>query len=139
MPLPDRGFGEALREARKASQRYEKLEFCRVTELNPGTLSAYENGNRIPQKKELDRILRLSTFDQETIGKIRKAWVKAQLARVGINISEIPLPNTAGISDRIATEIRFELKRMGINMTPRTQAVCRRRIELILSSALEDR
>jgi len=130
-------FHEVLREARRQSLYRSASDFARHAGLNERTYRAYEEGMRVPSLDVLNYIIERSFI----LPKIKeKLYVLHRLAlaeKSGIDLDIFERPvNVSDLAEKIGREVKYELKRYNITVTPRIERVCVRRIAMILDGAL---
>jgi transcriptional regulator with XRE-family HTH domain len=130
-------FHEVLKEARKQSSFKSANDFARHAGLHIRTYSAYESGQRVPSAEVLGYIVSRSSVLPK-IGErlfVLHRLALAEKSGIDLNIFERPV-DVSDLAEKIGREVKYELKRYNITVTPRIERVCVRRIAMILDGAL---
>jgi len=130
-------FHEVLREARRQSPYRTASDFARHAGLNERTYRCYEEGMRVPSLDVLNYIVERSPI----LPKIKeKLYVLHRLAlaeKSGVDLDIFKQSvNVSDLAEKIGREVKYELQRYNITITPRIERVCARRIAMILDGAL---
>jgi len=133
-------FNVLLKRFRQESRWPEAWDFANRVGCSRGGYAKYENGTRLPNQQDLERIVRLALFTEGQAAAISNSWVLAQTRKAGIPCAGneaskgIDVPKLA---TKLANEVQYELKRDGVLITPITRNVLERRMTTILRSVLE--
>jgi len=106
---PGKEFGQALRVLRQESQYPDLGAFAEQADLHKEGIRKIENGERLPARENLDRILSVASAPSEITASLRKQRDILQAKRDGI---DAPLyaseERIAGLSDKVLrTVVRF--------------------------------
>jgi hypothetical protein len=131
-------FHKELVKLRERSRWADQESFANQTLLSCKGYVKCENGERLPSREVLDRILSRVGADQATATRLIDLWNDAKAKRLGLvgAASQTPTVDCDALAKRIRSETVFVLKQAGVHVKDPTKSVMEKRIAMILKSVL---